>query len=125
MIGSSVGVDRLSRAKEGEAGIALAENAHKVQLAEYFPKTEGAAVLRDHKRTRSKKRSSSKKIKNAAVLLGGGVRRIKENDIERAAGRSVFRGEPLQASQRIELENPRAPANVQGIEVPLDERGNR
>ena len=122
MTGRRLGVDRLTRAKEGETGIALPEDADKVKLAEYFPKTEGAAVFCDDEPARRQKRSASKKIKNAMVLLGGGIGRIEENDVEQAAERSVFRGKALQASQGVELQNPRAPANAQGIEILLNER---
>ena len=110
--------------EKGETGVALTEHANTLQLTECLRKIESAAVFGDDKSTRCEKRSGAKKGEDAAVFFGVGVRRIEENDIEWSACGSVFRGEALQAPQRVEFENSRASTNAEGIEILLNESGS-
>ena len=110
--------------EKGETGVALAEHANTLQLTDCLRKIESAAVLGDDESARREKRSGAKKGEYAAVFVGVGVRRVEENDVERSACGSVFRGEALQAPQRVELENSCASANAEGIEILLNESGS-
>jgi hypothetical protein len=110
--------------EKGETGVALAEHANTLQLTDCLRKIESAAVLGDDESARREKRSGAKKGEDAAVFVGVGVRRVEENDVERSACGSVFRGEALQAPQRVELENSCASANAEGIEILLNESGS-
>ena len=110
--------------EEGETGVALAEHADTLQLTECLRKIESAAVFGDHKGAGREKRSGAEKGEDAAVFVGGSVRRIEEN-VEWSACGNVFRGDALQAPQHVELENPYATANAEGIEILLNESGGR
>ena len=111
--------------EKGETGVALMKHANTLQLTECPRKIESAAVLGDDESARREKRSRAKKGEDAAVLVGVGVRRVEENDVEWSVCRSVFRGEALQAPQRVEFENSCASANAEGIEILLNESGRR
>jgi hypothetical protein len=124
MNGRRVRVDCRARAEEGEAGIALTKHADTLQLTERLRKIEGAAVLGDHKGAGREKRSGAKKGEDAAIFIDSSVRRIEENDVEKSACRSVFRGEALQSPQSVELENSRAAENAERIEILLNEGGS-
>jgi hypothetical protein len=113
-----------ARPEKGETGIALAEHADALQLTECPRKIESAAVFGDDESVRREKRSGAEKGEGAAVFVGGGIGGIEKNDVERRARRSVFRGEALQAPQGVELENPCATANAEGIEILLNESGS-
>jgi|SRR5208282_4777585 len=123
MNGRGIRVYRGASPEKGETGVALTEHANTLQLTECLRKIESAAVFGDDKSTRCEKRSGAKKGEDAAVFFGVGVRRIEENDIEWSACGSVFRGEALQAPQRVEFENSRASTNAEGIEILLNESG--
>jgi hypothetical protein len=109
--------------EKGETGVALMKHANTLQLTECFRRIESAAVLGDDESARREKRSRAKKGEDAAVLVVVGVRRVEENDVEWSGSGNVFRGEALQAPQRIALENSCAPANAEGIEILLNESG--
>jgi len=111
--------------EEGENGVALTKHANTLQLTDCLRKIESAAVLGNDESARREKRSGAKKGEDAAVFVGVGVWRVEENDVEWSACGSVFRGEALQAPQRVEFENSRAPAHAEGIEILLNESGRR
>jgi hypothetical protein len=104
MNGRGIRVYCRAKSIEREAGMALTEHANTLQLTEYLWKIEGAAVLGDHTGAGREKKSGAKKGEDSAVFVGIRVRRIEENDVEKCARGSVFRGEALQAPQCVELE---------------------
>jgi hypothetical protein len=110
--------------EKGETGVALTKHANTLQLTECLRKIESAAVLGDDESARREKRSGAKKGEDAAVFVSVGVRRVEENDVKCSGSGSVFRGEALQAPQRIALENSCASANAEGIEILLNESGS-
>ena len=112
MNGSRIRVYCGARPEKGETRVALAEHADTLEPAERFRKIESAAMLGDDESSRREKWNGSKKGEDAPVFVGGGVRRIEKNDVERSVRGSVFRGEALQAPQGVELENPCATANT-------------
>ncbi len=124
MNGRRIRVYRGARPEKGETRVALAEHPDTRQLTECLRKIEGAAVLGDHQGAGREKRSGAKKGEDAPVFLGGGIRGIEKNDVERSVCRSVFRGEALQAPQGVELENPCATAYAKGIEILLNKAGS-
>ncbi len=81
-------------------------------------------MLGDDESSRREKWNGSKKGEDAPVFVGGGVRRIEKNDVERSVCGSVLRGETLQAPQGVELENPCATANTERIDILLNESGS-
>jgi len=94
-------------------------------MTENFRKLKGAAVLSDNQGPERKERSGTKKCESAAVFVGGRIRRIEENNVERRACRSAFRSEALQATQGVELQDSRAASDAEEIEIFLNERGSR
>ena len=94
-------------------------------MTENFRKLKVAAMLGNNQRPGREERSGTKKCEYAAIFVSGRIRRIEENDVERRVGGSVFRSEALQATQSVELQDPRAAANTERIEVFLYERGGR
>ena len=110
--------------EKGETHVALTKHADTPQLTECLRKIERAAVFGDDKSAGWEEWSGAKEGKDAAVFAGVSIRRIEENDVEWSACGSVFRGEALQAPQRVELENACASANAERIEILLNERGS-
>ena len=110
--------------EKGEAGVTLAEDTDAFEITQCLRKIEGAAVLGDHKGAGREKRSGAKKGEDAVIFIDSSVRRIEENDVEKSACRSVFRGEALQSPQSVELENSRAAENAERIEILLNEGGS-
>src|SRR5271157_471936 len=120
-----VGVDRGIGAEEGKAGVALTLHSDTFEMTEHLRKLKSAAMLSDDEGARREEGSSAEKSKGAAVFVGGSIRGIEENDVERRAGGRVFRCEALQATEGVEPENPRTATDAEGIEVLLNESSSR
>jgi hypothetical protein len=106
-----------TKAIEGERSVSLAEHAHAGEISERCGKLKRGAVLRNHEAPFCKKRGSAQEHEDPAVVLRGGVWRIKENDIEDRSGRRRICRDFLQPAEGIESKDGGAGLNVEGLQV--------
>lgn len=118
-------VDWGANTEKGKAGAALAQHPDTFEKAERLRKLQSAAMLRDDQGATREERSRAEKCEGAGVFVGGSIGRIEVNNIERRAAWNVFCGEALQSPQCVELQDSRAVAEAEGIQVVLNERGSR
>jgi len=110
--------------EERETRVYLTKDTDAFEITQRLRKIKGAAVLGDNEAAWCKKRGGAKEGKYATVFVGGSVRGIEENDVEKSAFGKVLRSEALEAPQRVELENSCASLDAEGIEILLNESGS-
>jgi hypothetical protein len=120
------GGDGGNQAIKSEAGIALAENADALEVANNFRQVEGVAMFGGDDAGWGKKFRGAEKGENAAIVFGGGVGRIEINEIELCCCGGRFGSKFFQATQNVERENARAGSDFEGGKIFADEgRGGR